>query len=253
MNKILLAFLILFANNITGQSLGKMPDSVRRLVDEYNSVTGKNTINKKLKKVVPGSEDDIKEKLIDLVLRNTQIKAANANITIAEIARKKANSSLLSSVNLGGNLNEFVISNSQLALFTPKYNLGVSIPMDVFAKAKAEKKTADQVILINTAQKEQLEIFLKAKVLTQYENYKEAKAQVEFQKIAMEDDVAAYEAGQKNFKDDVISLEDLNKIYKSSISEKGFLASKQRNLNIAIIELEQTIGVKLNTIIFDAN
>lgn len=252
MKKILFIFFVLFANRIVAQSLNKMPDSVRKAVDEYNGVTD-TYINKKAKRAASESDKDIVEKLMALALNNPQMKAADANITIAEIARKKANSSMLSSVNVGGNLNEFVISKPQLAIFTPKYNVGVSIPMDIFAKAKAEKKTADQVILFNKSQKEQLEEYLKTRVLIQYENYKEAKAQVEYQKISMEDDIAAYESAQKKFKDDAISLEDLNKIYKSSISEKGFLASKQKNLNLAIIELEQTIGVKLSAVLRDVN
>ena len=200
MKKILLILSMFFVNEIMAQSLSKMPDSVRRIVDEYTGKPSRNANIKTVSKKEISSEDEIKEKLMALALNNAQVKAVDANITIAEIARKKANSSLLSSVNVGGNINEFVISNPQLAVFTPKYNLGLSIPLDIFAKSKAEKKTADQTILINKAQKEQIENFLKAKVLTQYENYKETKAQVEFQKISMEDDIAAYEAAQKKFK-----------------------------------------------------
>ena len=113
---------------------------------------------------------------------------------------------------------------------------------------KAEKKTANQQIEISKLQKEQIQIILKSKVLVQYETYKEKKSLVEFQKITMEDDIAAYESAQKKFKDDLITLEELNNIYKSSIQGKAALVSKEKDLNISIIQLEEIIGVKLETV-----
>src|SRR5690606_17872625 len=142
-------------------SLSKMPDSVRKAVDEYNGV------GQVVKTPQPALSDDaIKEKLVKLALKNNaEVTAADANIRIAEISRKRANTSMLSSVNLGANANEFVINNSPAANFFPKYNIGVSIPLDLFAKNKAEKQTANQMITINTAQKEVIEKSIRAKVL----------------------------------------------------------------------------------------
>ena len=152
---------------------------------------------------------------------------------------------MLSSINLGANANEFVINNSPQANFFPKYNLGVSIPLDLFAKNKAEKQTANQMITINTAQKDIIEKTIRTKVLILYETYKEKKQIVELQKMAMEDDIAAYEKAQQDYADNIITLEDLNKIYKSSVNEKSILATKQKEYNISIIELEEAIGTSL--------
>jgi len=103
------------------------------------------------------------------------------------------------------------------------------------------------MIIISNAQRDQIVANIEARVLVQYEIYKERKEQVELQKIAMEDDLAAYERAQKDFKEDGITLEELNKIYKASISEKSFLAAKERDLNVAIIQMEELIGVPLQT------
>lgn len=241
MKRILLIIILAYSNFLAAQSLSKVPDSVRKIVDEYTGVrkSGDNL------PIVKYSEDQIKSKLVNLALKNAQIDAADANISIAEIARKKANSSLLSSVNLGANVNEFVVNNSPAANFFPKYNFGLTLPLDAFAKNKAEKKTADQMIIFNKSQKEQLETNIKARVLIQYELYKEKKELVELQKIAMEDDVAAYERAQSDFKNDDITMEELNKIYKISITEKALLATKEKDLQIAIIQMEEIIGIPL--------
>lgn len=238
-----LALMMVGANLVNGQSLGKMPDSVRKAVDEYNGV---GQVVRVEKPAVVMTDDMIKEKLVKLALKNNEeITQADANIRISEIARKKANSSMLSSVNVGANANEFVINNSPQANFFPKYNLGVSIPLDIFAKNKAEKQTANQMITINTAQKDIIEKNIRAKVLILYETYKEKKQIVELQKMAMEDDIAAYEKAQQDYADNIITLEDVSKIYKASVNEKSILATKQKEFNISVIELESAIGTTL--------
>lgn len=224
------------------QTVAKVPDSIRRKVDEYNGVTQGNA---------PGVPDDaaIKKKLIAFALKNGELVAAEANVESAVIARKKASTSFLSSVSIGGNVNEFVISNSSAANLFPKYNAGVSIPLDLFTRTSAEKRIASQTIVINKAQRDLVEANLKSRVLIQYEIYKERKTQVELQKIAMEDDVAAYQRAQKEFEEDNITLEELNKSYKASITEQSILASKEKDFQIAILQLEEIIGVPLASIL----
>jgi hypothetical protein len=237
----MLIFILAITSKTNAQSLSRMPDSVRKVVDQYNGVS-KGKVNLPIEKY---SEDQIKSKLITLALQSAQLAAADANISIAEIERRKANSSLLSAVNFGGNVNEFVINNSPAASFFPKYNFGLSISLDAFAKNKAEKKTADQMIIFNKSQKEQLENNIRAKVLIQYELYKEKKELVQLQKIAMEEDVAAYEKAQNDFQNDEITMEELNKLYKATITEKALLFTKEKDLNIAIIQIEELIGMSL--------
>ena len=244
-----LVFFLACTQLLFAQSLSKMPDSVRKAVDNYNGVG--TAVATSASKNQMTDENVIKERLIKLALKNNpEIRMADAYIDVAEISRKKANSTILNSINLGGNANEFVINNSPQANFFPKYNVGISIPLDLFAKAKAEKHTADKQIEINTAQKEIKERSIKMKVLTLYEIYKEKKEQVQLQKIAMEDDIAAYEKAQQDYAANIITLSELNKLYKASINEKSILALKQRELNIAIIDLEDAIGTSLDKAIY---
>lgn len=243
-----LIIILFYGHNTTAQTLSKMPDSIRKIVDNYNGV-GNFSKKPKIPNVELSDEDIIKEKLLYFALNNDQIKEAAANVLISKIARKKANTSMLSSVTLGANINEFAITNSKVATLFPKYNLGLAVPLDIFARNKAEKNTADQLILTSEFQKKLLESNLKSKVLIQYETYKEKLALLQYQKISMEDNLADYELAQKNFKDAIITMDELNKIYRALTGEKAFLATKEKDLNIVIIQLEEIIGVPLKSVL----
>ena len=146
MNKMILIVLLFYGCGAIAQSGVKASDSLKK-ADNQNATRMKPVPVSDTIRIL-NSEDDIKAKLILLALNNAQAVAADANVRIAEIARRKANSSFLGSVSLGGNVNEFVINNSPAANFFPKYNFGLTIPLDMFAKNKAEKRTADEMIII---------------------------------------------------------------------------------------------------------
>gem|GEM_PF-5580656 len=94
-------------------------------------------------------------------------------------------------------------------------------------------------------------------MLILYETYKEKKEIVELQKIeivelqkiAMEDDIASYEKAQQDYAANVITLDQLNKLYKASVNEKSILATKQKEYNVSVIELEQAIGTSLDKVL----
>jgi outer membrane protein TolC len=245
MNKMILIALLFYGCSAIAQSGVKASDSLKKAGGQTAAAMKPLPDTSKLL----NSEDDVKAQLILLALNNPAAEAADANVRIAEIARRKANSSFLSTVNLGGNVNEFVVNNSPAASFFPKYNFGLTVPLDLFAKNKAEKMTATETITINRLQKQLIGEALKSKVLIQYEVYKERKQLLELQRIVLDDDLAAYEKAQKDYKDDIITIEDVNKVYRELIASRGNLASKEKDLNIAVIEIEETIGVPLNTVL----
>jgi len=249
--KFFLSILFLIsANFIVAQSLAKIPDSIRKVVVNENYGVKQNNANQSSSNYNEiDKEEQVKTNLIKLAFKNAGLAIADANIEIAEIGRKRAKSSILNAVRIDGNVNEFVINGSTSAAFYPKYNLGLSLPLDIFAKNKAEKENANQMILISKFQKIQLEANIKSKVLSQYETYKEKKALVDLQKIAMDDNLAAYERAQIEYKDNNITLEELNDIYKVTIMEKAILVTKEKELRIAIIEIEELIGIPLQKVL----
>jgi len=250
MKIIFLFFAVLFSGQILAQSLSKMPDSVR--TQREQEINDGQYIPPP-PPPVEQTDEMIKNRLVKLAMNNPALDASEAKLRIAEIDKKRAKSSILGSVNLGANINEFVINNSAAASFFPKYNLGVAIPLDLFSKTKALKRTATQNILIAEAEYSVQENNIREAVLMLYENYKEKKQLLELQKISMEEDYTNYQRAQQDYADEVISLMEMNRFYKAYITEKANLVSLEKEMNIATIQLETIIGTTMEKALPAAN
>ena len=224
------------AESICAQRIQQVPDSLRKKPQASIQVTNKVTDN----------EQEIKNRLVALALKNPAFTADDAAIEIAVLNRKKANTSWLSSVSLGGNINEFVINNSPAGVFYPKYNFGVLVPLDIYSRNKNERKVGDQNIIIAHAAKEQRMNEIKAETLIRYENYKEQKELVNLEKITVDNNYSDYLAAQTNYAGGSITVDVLNKIYQGYVSEQFRLVTLKKQLNVAIIQLEEIIGVTLS-------
>ena len=190
-----------------------------------------------------------KIRLVSLAMNNPNMRIADANIRIAERDLEMARLGYLSSLSLGANINEFVIRNSSAASFFPKYNFGISVPFDIISRNKRERRVAEEKVTISNEVKKDRMNFVKTEVLIRYENYKEKKENVFLQRTYMEYDFSAYESAQKSYADGNMTLEEMNKSYQAYILERSKLVSKERDLNIAIIQLEEMIGVPLAVVI----
>jgi outer membrane protein TolC len=187
----------------------------------------------------------IKLRLVKLALNNPAMRIADANIRTSEAQLTRAQNSWLGSINLSGNINEFTIENSPVALYYPKYNFGVTLPLDIFSRVNSDKEYARENIVINTEMKKDKAEMLKAQVLIAYENYKEKKEIVFLERSYIEYDYSAYEAAQKSYSDGDIKVDVMNKAYQEYLMGKSKLVSNEKDLNIAIIQLEQIVGVPL--------
>ena len=216
-NFLILILLLCLSNSSYSQRIPQVPDSIRKNYKDAQ-VAAKKTID------YSGLNQDsiIKVKLIKLALANPSMDIAEANQRIAEAELAKAKGSWLSSFNAGANVNEFV------------------------TRVKRDKKVAKENIVIGNEMLKQREQFLKAQVLIAYETYKEKKEMVFLQKSSIEYDFSAYEAAQSNYTTGDISMEDMNKAHQMYLNERSKLVLKEKELNVAIIELEQWVGVPLS-------
>lgn len=229
---------------VFSQRINQVPDSLRK--KNIEPARGKvSKIDPAMNDKPVTADDEIKARLVKLALNNPQAAINSANIEIARLNRKIASSSWLGLISAGGNVNEFVINNSPAANFFPKYNIGVSIPFNIFSKTGNEKKVADQNINIANAEKSLRDNAIKAEVLTRYEVYKEQRDLLALQNITVENNFSDYQAAQKNFSDGSINIEALNKYYQVYIAEKIKIISTTREYNVAKIQLEELIGMSL--------
>jgi len=230
----------------------KPNSTVRKDINLDTSNTKKKTslasvaLSQRTQDVLNAKNDSlIKVKLVQLAMNNPQLKIADASIQIAKSDISKANNSWLSTVNASANINEFVVNGSPGALYYPKYNFGLSIPFDIASKTKNLKKTANENLIINKELKKDKAEVIKAQVLMAYENYKEQRELVLIEKSFIEYKFAADEGAQQAFTDGEITIDDMNKMHQAYLQEKEKLITRQRDFNVAIIMLEQIVGVPL--------
>ena len=201
---------------------------------------------------------DIREKLVSLALQNPTFEIADHNLAIAEYNIRIAKGSWLNTISAQGNLNEYAInppkasSNGSttvnFATTYPRYNFGITIPFDIFTKIPNNIKIARENYLIAMAQKNDKFREIKALVLTKYEDYLLTKQKLELQTQITQDEFALYKKAEKDFDDNVIKLEDFNKSAAAWVASQIVKLDYQRNLNVAKIELEKMIGIKLEEV-----
>ena len=193
----------------------------------------------------------IKAKLIGLASNNPNILMADASVKIAQSNFVTAKNSWLGALNVSSNVNEFVIDGTRInglsaSTYYPKYNIGLSVPLDIFSKTKGAKAVATQDVIIAKAMKDERFRIIKEEVLTRYENYKQQKELTRLQKIMTEEDNDFYVSAQKSYADGTIQLNEMNKSYQTYIISQTKLVGAQHDLNVAIIQLESMIGVPID-------
>jgi len=86
-------------------------------------------------------------------------------------------------------------------------------------------------------------------VLTKYEDYLLAKQKLELQIQMTQEAYTNYQIAERDYRLNVIKVEDYNKAYKNWAGEQVTKLDLQRNLNVTKIDLEKIIGVKLDDVI----
>jgi len=197
---------------------------------------------------------DIREKLVQLALQNPNYEVADRNVAIANYQLKKSKGAWLGTIAAQGNLNEFSIQppasvNGQSVNLYPRYNVGVTIPFDLFSTKSNDIKVARQQVGIAQAQKNQRFREIKAEVLTRYEDYLLYKQKLEFQSQIVQDAESVYMQAEKDFSDGIIKQSDYNTAFKARSQEKTSLAEIIHSLNLSKIELEKLIGVPIESVL----
>jgi outer membrane protein TolC len=200
---------------------------------------------------------DIRERLVQLALQNPSYEVADHNVNIAHYQIKMAKNMPLGLLTAQANVNEYtlfpptqVVNGEEVTLpqYYPKYNFGLSIPFDIFSRTKNSTKIAKENYYIATAQKNDRFRQIKAEVLTRYEDYLMAKQMVEFQSQITQSEYGAYKRTEKDYQDNLIKLDEVDKAYKNWVSEQIKNITLQRNLNVAKLEIERLIGVKIEDV-----
>jgi outer membrane protein TolC len=198
--------------------------------------------------------NNIRERLVQLAMQNSSYEMADHMALAASYQIKIAKSSYLGLLSAQGNINEFTISKptntqgQQIPYYYPRYNLALNIPFDIFTKTTNLTKIARENYAIAAAAKNEKFREIKADVLTKYENYLLAKQLVELQGKITQSEYAGLKRAESDFAENLIKLEDVDRTQKSYVTEQVKSLTLQKDLNLARIEIEKVIGVKIEDV-----
>jgi outer membrane protein TolC len=197
----------------------------------------------------------IRERLVQLALQNPQYEMADHASRAAGYQIKIAKSAYLGLLSAQGNINEFTINknaarvnNVTYPVLYPKYNFSLNVPFDIFARTKNSTKIAEENYYLAEAMKNDKFREVKADVLTRYENYLLAKQLVEYQGKLTQGEYSSLKRAESDFAENLIKLDDLELAQKNYITEQVKSLTLQKDLNLAKIEIERVIGVKIEDV-----
>ncbi len=196
---------------------------------------------------------DIREKLVQLAMQNPVYEMADHAALAATYQIKIAKSAYLGLLSAQGNINEFTISKptyngTQIPYYYPRYNLALNIPFDIFTRTTNTVKIAQENYYMAAAAKNQKFREIKADVLSKYENYLLAKQLVELQGQITQGEYATLKRAESDFSENLIKLDEVERVQKSYIMEQVKSLTLQKDLNLSKIEIEKVIGVPIEDV-----
>jgi len=193
---------------------------------------------------------DIRERLVQLAMQNPSVEIDDRNVTIARYGVKKAKSNILNQVAIQGNLNEFSIEGSSTnASLYPRYNIGFILPLGAFATRSQDIHIAKENLNISVALRGEHYRILREAVLSKYEDYLMAVDLLGLQRQLVEDVYTHFQKMEKSFAEAKISDEEYTNSYKNYNTELSKQRTLERNLKVAIVEVERYIGVELSEVL----
>jgi outer membrane protein TolC len=203
---------------------------------------------------VKSSETDIREKLVALALQNPGYEVMDRKAKVAEFTLKKAKGSWLGLFGAQGNLNELSIkqgsgNGAENALFFPRYNFSVNIPLDFFSAKSNDVKIARENVLIAEAEKNERYRRIRKEVLSKYEDYLMHKEKLELLTRMAQAEYTRFKLAEKDFEDNQITSEVFNKSEVAYYELQIKKSESQRNFNVVKLELEEMIGVSFDDMV----
>jgi outer membrane protein TolC len=193
---------------------------------------------------------NIREKLVQLAMQNPSVEIDDRTLTIAYLGLGKAKTNILNQIGFAANLNEFSIQkNNTLGTYYPRYNFGVTLPFGLLTTRSKDIDIARENIGISIAQKNEHYRILKAVVLAKYEDYLMEKELLKSQIELYEDVHSTFLKIEQDYASAKIKVEEYNRAYRDDNTENTRVIILQRDLNVAVLELERYIGVKLEDVL----
>jgi outer membrane protein TolC len=200
--------------------------------------------------VIPENYDtqSFRELLVEEATKNVSITRDALNeVEIERYRLGISKAEWLNYITVSGNLNEITLNpskyaNSNQALFFPRYNFGISIPLGTLFTNSYNTKIARSNLAIAKEKQRYAPIQLRSEVLSKFEDYIQARELLKFQSIIFNDEETVHTLNERKFKSNEISLEEFNNSSKRLFTERTKSIELQRTYAITKYELEAIVG-----------
>ncbi|HEY4109291.1 TolC family protein [Puia sp.] len=210
-------------------------------------------LNKRPIRSLPIRDTGVEEKLVQLALQNVSYDAITRLITIAKYKVKQEKNSWFDLLTLSSQFNDqsfkHYSANSSIAYIYPKYFYGITIPIGTIVSKGGQVKAAKEEVKIAEDNQIDLALKLRTDVLSKYKNWRVSNSLVLLERQVADDIHAAFLQMEKRFNDGSVTIEAYSESSRSYSMEMTKLLNYQLQADLQKLEIEQVIGVRLESVI----
>lgn len=201
------------------------------------------------------SAEDIQNKLVELAYQNPDLKVKEYERKRSTYELDKAKGNWLNYVTLSANFNDVTLGrfrNSgdyRAQVYYPLWNVGVNVPLGSLTGKNADVKVARANVDIASNLEESAKRQIKAMVLSKYHDYVMTRQLLAMQNEITEDDFAAFTTAESKLAAGSISYEAYTSASQQYNNDRTKKLNLERDLGNIKLEIEELIGVKLETVI----
>ena len=210
-------------------------------------------VSKRPIRSLPIKDTGVEEKLVQLALQNVQYDAVSRLITIAKYKVRQEKNSWFDLLTISSQFNDQSFKKQStvgnVAYIYPKYFYGVTIPIGTIISKGGQVKAAKEEVKI--AEDNQIDAALKIRtdVLSKYKTWRVSNSLVLLERQVADDIHAAFLQMEKRFNDGTVSIEAYSESSRSYSTEMTKLLNYQLQADLQKLEIEQVIGVRLESVI----
>jgi outer membrane protein TolC len=194
----------------------------------------------------------IENRLIDLAYKGPEVQRVAHESKADEYQLKSARSAWMNFLTLSANYNELTFSKStvQQTYIYPKYLFGLNLPLGTLISSK-QGKIAKERVEISTLAEEETKRRVKADVLSKYKQYKAQSEIIKMETSYLNDlQVTLTQVDEKFKKNDPnVTFENYNTALRNRNDQQAKLINLRLEQDLTRLELEQIIGVSLETVL----
>ena len=196
---------------------------------------------------------DFAEKLVQLAWRNNpENEVFRRNIAVAQYQVRKSTFSWADIFHVQGNLNEFNLNPARdyygRATFFPKYNVGASISLGMFASIPYTTKQEKQRVIIAQSQLDAQKLEIRNQVLKAYNEFLMREKVYKIQTRLLSDVENTHKLIEQKFRNGEVTFEAYSASQSSYNSATISLLQAERDFKNSKLDVEKLIGMKLEDV-----